>query len=139
VHLIGRVHGGDRATPGEKLPLMAMFLPPLSPAVDIAAHALLMRRQELRLPALEVLDQVMRGRGGRPIDFANLALPPSPFALLVAEAYDRGMLPCDWAGLLRPSAPARVHELLRQIWADEVWPKFVVRYSLYRPTSSVTL
>lgn len=110
-----------------------MFLPPVSPAVDIVARALLLlRRQEPRLPAVQVLDEVMRGRSGRWIDFRDLAIPPEPFALLVAEAFDAGMLPCDWAGLLRPGCPLRVRELLLQIWANEVWPKFRVRYSLYR-------
>jgi len=74
----------------------------------------------------------MRGHSGRWIDFGELALPPAPFALLVAEAYDTGMLPCDWVGLLRPGSPQRVRELLLQIWAEEVWLKFRVRYSMYR-------
>lgn len=115
-----------------------MNLPlPVTPAVDIAARALLLRRQEPRLSALEVLDQVMRGRSGRWMDFGQLALPPAPFAVVVAEAFDTGMLPCDWAGLLKPHSPPRVHELLLQIWADEVWPKFLVRFSLYRAAAAV--
>lgn len=109
-----------------------MFLPAVSPAVDVVARALLLRRQEPRLRAVDVLDQVMRGRSSSWIEFGDLALPPCPFALLVAETFDRGMLPSNWVGLFRPDAPQRVRVLLLQIWADEVWPKFLVRYSLYR-------
>lgn len=109
-----------------------MNLPPPSPAIDIAARALLLRRQEPALPALQVLDLVMRGRHGRWIDFGDMGLPPAPFALLVAEAFDGGMLPCDWVGLLRSRSHPRIRPVLMEIWADEVWPKFLVRYSLYR-------
>lgn len=112
--------------------LRTMSPPHVSLAVDIGARALLLRRQVPRLSAVQVLDEVMHGHHGRWIDFGELALPPAPFALLVAEAFDTGMLPCDWAGLMRRGSPPRVREVLLQIWADEVWPKFRVRYSLYR-------
>ena len=73
----------------------------------------------------------MRGRYGWRIDFGGLALPPAPLALLVAEALDGGMLASDWAGLWRATSNPKLRPLLLDIWADEVWPKFVVRYSLY--------
>ena len=109
-----------------------MPLPPVTEAVDIAARALLLRRQEPQLPALQVLDEVMRGRHGSWIDFADLAFPPAPFALIVAEAFDGGMLPCDWVGLLHGRSHLWIKPVLMEIWVDEVWPKFLVRYSLYR-------
>lgn len=82
--------------------------------------------------AVDVLDEVMRPHLGRWVDFGELALPPAPFALLAAEAFDTGMMPSDWVCLLRPGISTRAREQLLQIWFDEVWPKFLVRYSLYR-------
>jgi len=61
-----------------------------------------------------------------------LALPVTPFSLVVAEALDTGMLASDWAGLWRGNSHPRLRPFLRELWAAEVWPKFVVRYSLYR-------
>jgi hypothetical protein len=57
-----------------------------------------------------------------------MPLPPEPFALLVAEAFDLGMHRDDWARLMRPEGDPRVHAALHAIWRDEVWPEFVARY-----------
>ena len=62
-----------------------MHTKPVSPAVDIAARVLLLRKQEPKLPALDVLDYAMRRRRDCWIDFGVLAFPPAPFALIVAE------------------------------------------------------
>ena len=104
----------------------------VNPAVVIVAEARTLRNSQPVLPAGQVLDHVMRGRYGRRIDFGVLATPPSPFALLVAEAFDGGMLASDWASLWRCNSHPKVRATLLQIWTDEVWPRFVVRYSLYR-------
>jgi hypothetical protein len=101
----------------------------VSPAVEIVAEALVLRNTRPDLPALDVLDQVMRSRYGRKVDFGELATPPSPFSLLIADALDC-MPPSDWAGLWRCGHP-NARPFLLKLWADEVWPKFVVRYSLY--------
>ena len=101
-------------------------------AVEVAVQALLLRKQHPSMPAVEVLDEAMLSRHGRWIDFGEIGLPPAPFALLVAEAFDGGMLPCDWVGLLRSRSHPRLRPVLMEVWANEVWPKFVVRYSLYR-------
>lgn len=103
----------------------------VSPAVQVVASARLLRKVQPELPALELLDRSMRGRHGRRIDFGDLATPPSPFALIVAEAFDGGMRPCDWAGLLQSRSHPRILEVLMEVWWNEVWPKFVVRYSQY--------
>jgi hypothetical protein len=103
---------------------------PLS--VAIVAETLVLRRHQPGVPALDVLDQVMRGRHGRYIDFGDLALPITPFSLVVAEALDTGMLASDWAGLWTGNTHPRLRSFLRELWTAEVWPKFVVRYSLYR-------
>ncbi len=104
----------------------------MSPAVEIVAETLVLRRRRPEAPAMDVLDQIMHGRHGRYIDFGELALPITPFSLVVAEALDTGMLARDWAGLWTGNSSPRLRPFLRELWAAEVWPKFVVRYSLYR-------
>ena len=103
----------------------------ISPAVEVVADAFLLRKAEPQLRALDVLDQVMRGRYGGRIEFGDLAIPPAPFAYLVAEALDGGMPRSDWEGLWRFKGNDKVRPFLLKVWAEEVWPKFVVRYSLY--------
>lgn len=110
------------------------MLPPIvSPAVEVVATALLLRRASPNWPALDVLDQAMAGRIGRRIDFGALATIPSPFALLIAEAFDGGMLPCDWVGLWRSQSHPTLRQVLADIWADEVWLKFATRYYQWGP------
>ena len=106
-----------------------MQRPPVSPAVEVVAEAQVPRNSRPDLPAVAVLDQVMRGRYGRKIDFGSLATPPPPFSLLVADALDC-MPPSDWEGLWRRNSHNKVRPFLLKLWADEVWPKFVVRYGL---------
>lgn len=65
----------------------------------IVAEARTLRTSEPGLSAVNMLDHVMRGRHGRRLDFGELATPPSPFSLLVAEAFNRGMLASDCAVL----------------------------------------
>lgn len=108
-----------------------MLHAPVAPAVRIAAEALLLRRARPDLPALDVLDQCMRGRPGRRVDFGDLTTPPAPFALLIAEAFDGGMRPDDWAGLWHCNSHPRIRGFLLNLWADEVWPQFRVRYGLF--------
>lgn len=109
---------------------------PLYPAIAIVAEARVLRRAEPQMTVLDVLDQVMRGRTGRPVEFGELATPPAPFALLVAEAFDGGMLPSDWVGLWCGNSHPRIRAFLLQLWADEVWPQFIVRYSLYQGSAT---
>jgi hypothetical protein len=97
------------------------------PADDIASAAVTLRRTHPHAPALDVLDVVFKGRRGQSVTFAT---PPDPFALLVAEAFDRGMPPDDWAGFFGPLGDLRVRGTLLRIWANEVWPAFLQRYGL---------
>ena len=102
-------------------------------AVVIVAEGRTLRNSQPGLTAVQVLDHVMLGRYGCRNDFGVLAMPPSPFSLLVAEALHGGMLVSEWAGLWRCNSHPKIRATLLQIWADEVWPKFEVRYSFYRP------
>jgi hypothetical protein len=98
-----------------------------TPAAAIVAAALALRSSHPHAQALEVLDVVMEGNRGV-VEFGDNAMPPAAFGLLVAAAFDRGMCPEFWAGLMRPGGDPRVQATLRAIWHAEVWPLFVVRY-----------
>lgn len=112
-------------------PRTAMTRAVTTAAVEIVVEALLLRKAHPSWPAVDVLDQVMRARYGQRIDFGDLAKPPAPFAILVADAFDGGMLASDWEGLWQFNGHGELRPFLLQLFGDEVWPKFVVRYSLY--------
>ena len=101
-----------------------MPLPKVSPAVEIVADALALRRKHPGFPALDTLDKVMRGRRGQHIDFGALAMPPAPFAFLIAESLDTGMPRSDWEGLWRGNSHPNVRPFLLKVWMEEVWPQF---------------
>jgi hypothetical protein len=97
------------------------------PVDDIAHAAVTLRRTHPHAPALDVLDVVFKGRRGQAVKFVR---PPDPFALLVAEVFDKGMPPEDWAGFFGPHGDLRVRPTLERIWANEVWSAFLQRYGL---------
>ena len=100
-------------------------------AVRIVAGALLIRRQHPCFPALDLLDKVMGQWRGQHIDFGDLAVPPAPFATLIAEALDGGMQASDWEGLWRCNEKPEIRAILLKLWMLEVWPKFRNRYNLH--------
>lgn len=102
-----------------------------SPAVRIVAQALLLRRADPDRPALDVLDEAMQAHRSRLVDFGDLIDLPSPFALLVVEAFDRGMCVADWAGLWHGIRHPKIRGVPLSLWADEVWPQFRVRYGVF--------
>ena len=97
-------------------------------ARKIATEAVTLRKSHAHAPALDVLDLVMKGHHELP-DFGDLALPPRPFALMVAEAFDRGMSVDDWALMTGSRADPQLRTALLGIFASDVWPRFVQRYS----------
>jgi hypothetical protein len=48
---------------------------------------------------------------------------------MVAEAFDRGMSVDDWALMTGSRADPQLRTALLGIYASEVWPRFVQRYS----------
>lgn len=99
-------------------------------ARKLDAETLALRRTRADAPALEVLDLMMKYRQRQMPDFGDLALPPAPFALTVAEAFDRGMSVDDWALMTGSLAEPTLRTAVLGIFASEVWPRFVQRYSL---------
>ena len=99
-------------------------------ARKLAAVTQTLRRSRVDAPALDVLDLVMKDRRRQLPDFGDLALPPAPFALTVAEAFDRGMSVDDWALMTGSLADPTLRTAVLGIFASEVWPRFVQRYGL---------
>ena len=91
-------------------------------------EALVLRVSRPNIPAAEVLDLVMRGRDCLLDDFLSQMVPPSPFALLVAEAVGDCMTAGEWIAFTANNA----NEASRQMWLREyvysVLPKFAKRY-----------
>ena len=96
----------------------------------IVADAIALRRSHPAVPALDVLELVMRGRQAVPADFGPDGLPPADFALLVAEAFDRGMVPAEWRAWTAHDADAQLRAGLLVVWRADVWPLFVARFGL---------
>ena len=97
---------------------------------DVASAAVSLRRSHSHVSAVDVLDVVMRKRTGSLADFGDSIEPATPFGFLIAEAFDDGMAPRDWALVTHPNTdPALVAALLR-VWKDEVLTAFAARYSL---------
>lgn len=77
-----------------------------------------------------MLDVCLQGCTGAVAGLGPAIDPGQAFALLVAEAFDTGMAACDWDVCMRPGSDPVVQATLRQVWADEVLPKFAATYGL---------
>ena len=97
-------------------------------AAVVIDESLKLRASHPAAPPLDVLDLVLRGRRGRPINFGDVA-PVSPFGLLVVEAFDHGMPVSDWIGFYRFPDP-RVIAALDGVWRKEVWPSFTAHFGI---------
>jgi len=101
----------------------------------IINEALALRASHPLAPAADVLDLVMKDRSPWLEDFFEHMVPPSPFALLVAEAVGDLSPASEWRALTGPNADEPVREAMRQSYANSMLPKFVRRYGfLYLPT-----
>lgn len=112
------------APPGDRSTTMSA-----AEAQKLVAEVLEVRRSHPHAPALAALDLVMKGRGQLP-DIDDIAPPPAPFALVVAEAFDRCFAKDEWARWTIPPADPALSAAMQVVWAAEVWPKFVQRYGL---------
>ncbi len=95
----------------------------------IATEALALRASHAHAPVIDILDLVMRDRDRRHIDFGDLADPPHPFALLIAEGFDSVMTPKGWAGMLGHCDPSQRNALIG-VWRMQVWDRFLQRVSV---------
>jgi hypothetical protein len=99
----------------------------------IVNAALALRASHPHAPAVGVLDLAIKGRGVWLEDFLEHVLPPSPFALLVAEAMGDCMMAAEWKAFTGPDANARVRDAMTREYATSVLPKFVKRYGFSHP------
>lgn len=98
---------------------------------DVALAALAVRRSHPRMPALEVLEVCLRQRAGRVSDFGGAITIGSPFAMIVAEAFDTGEPKRDWSVLnIQGTDPALIADL-RQIWRVIILPAFAKHFGLW--------
>ena len=105
---------------------------PRSPFV-IIEEALALRRSHPHAPAADVLDLVIRGRDIWLEDLLDHIEPPSPFALLVAEAIGDCMSAAEWRAFTGPNADERVREAMLLEYRTCVVAKFVNRYGWSPP------
>lgn len=98
---------------------------------DVALAALAVRRSHPRLSALAVLEACLREREGRVSDFGAAATIGSPFAMIIAEAFDKAEPQRDWGAITRPGADPLLVAGLRQIWQSEVVPAFARHFGLW--------
>lgn len=83
----------------------------------IVDEALALRASHPHAPAVDILDLAIKGRDAWLEDFFEHMVPPSPFALLVAEAVDdfspRAMAVAHWPECRREGARSDAAELCR--------------------------
>jgi hypothetical protein len=101
---------------------------PSNTAHQVVAEALALRQSHPHAPATDVLALVLKGRDVAAIDFGELAIPPEPLGMLIAEACDSVMDLAMWRGVTGPDAPAEAREAVVRIWFEEVWPLFLAAY-----------
>lgn len=100
----------------------------------IVREAVALRASHPHAPALDILDLVMRGRGDLWLgDLFEHMVPPSPFALLVAEAMGDASPAAEWQALTGPHAAPEVRDFMRQSYAESVLPRFSKRYGFCWP------
>jgi hypothetical protein len=93
----------------------------------IVSRCLVRRLENDREPALDTLDQVLLGQDVLAADFGGDVIPPAPFALLIAAAFDTRRAE-QWEKMAAAD-PAEQRALL-VLWEREIWPRFVARYGL---------
>jgi hypothetical protein len=91
------------------------------------AAALALRQSHPAAPPGDVLALVFSGSAGASIAFGPASLPPHPFALLVAEAFDDPLTPAEWLAFLPQMAdPAPMLEH----FSATTWARFLAHYGL---------
>lgn len=79
---------------------------------------------------LEALDAGIDQRTSLLWNFGEAIQPATPFGLLIAEAFDKGMAPDDWRLATHPNTAPRVRAILMDLWQTEVLAKFAAHYGL---------
>jgi hypothetical protein len=102
-------------------------------ALAIINEALALRASHPHAPAADVLDLVMKDRAPWLVDLFDHMVPPSPFALLVAEAVGDLSPAEEWRALTGPAADGRVRDAMQRMYVETVRARFIRRYGLSWP------
>lgn len=80
-------------------------------------------------PKLKILSVSSRQRAAG-ADFGSAVQAGEPFALLVADAFDKGISREDWLWIKSPVADPELVAASLQSWQTEVLPRFSAHYGL---------
>ena len=105
----------------------------------IVEEALALHESHPHAPAVDMLDLAMQRHQVWLEDFFEHMVPPSPFALLVAEAMGDSMSSAEWSVYTGPGADEKVRDATREQYATSVWPKFVKRYGFSHPVADAPI
>ena len=97
-------------------------------AATIVNEALALRAAQPQVSAADVLDLVMKGRDCALDDFLGYLVPPSSFALLVAEAVGNCMTAGEWIAFTGNNPNRASRRMWLRAYTESVLPKFVKRY-----------
>jgi len=96
----------------------------------VARAALAIHGSHPRAPALGILDVCLRQRNGRVSDLGPAVEAGEPFALLIDDAFDKGITRDEWPWVKSPLADPKLVAALRQVWKTEVLPRFAAHFGL---------
>ena len=94
---------------------------------NVVAGCLRHRILNPAVPPIESLDLAMGGQTVSAHDLGRDAIPPAPFALVIAAAFDSEHL-AEWRQMFAADHASMAVLLSR--WAREVWPQFLDRYGV---------
>ena len=97
-------------------------------ATAIVNEALTLRAAQPQVSAADVLDVVMKGRDCALDAFLGHLVPPSSFALLVAEAVGDSMTAGEWIAFTGNNPNRSSRQAWLREYAESVLPKFAKRY-----------
>jgi len=97
---------------------------------DVARAALAIHASHPKAPALDILNVCLGQRTGCVSDLGPAVEAGEPFALPIADAFDKGMTRDEWLWVDSPLADPKLVAALRQPWKTEVLPRFAAHYSL---------
>ena len=98
---------------------------------NVAAAAVALHKGHPQATPRDVLDTVMRGRSGGLDEFGDTIKPGSPFGLIIAAAFDAGMLAQDWQIVNNANADPALMAGLLAAWRMCYSAQVIEEYKAY--------